>query len=264
MNRSLVQLNAAKATGTAVLALHSLGLNGSSWQGVADAARTEHPFYVFDQRAHGTQAATVPVDFDAFVEDAAHVLRELTAERVHLVGHSLGGAVIACLAAQSANMRIASLSVVATPLTGLPTFWERAHAVADGDMVQVCAETLDRWFDADAPDSAIKAAKAALFAMQPEGFDACWTALAAFTGYADLHQRAIPLQVISFANDRSTPPELGAQLAATLQPVFDVRGHHIIAGAGHMGVLTHPADLAPLLTAHWRACETAQVAGGLA
>lgn len=264
MTRALTQLNAAAATGTAILALHSLGLNGSSWQGVADATRTCHPFYVFDQRGHGTQAATMPVDFDAFVEDASDVLRDIQAERVHLVGHSLGGAVIACLAAQTADPRIASLSLVATPLAGLPAFAERAHAVRDGAMTRACAETLDRWFNADAPDSARTAAKAALCDMRPEGFDACWSALAAFAGYTGLPKRAMPLQVISFTNDRSTPPQLGAELAATLQSIFEVQGHHVIAGAGHMGVLTHPAEVARYLSSHWRTCETAPAAGGLA
>lgn len=263
MTRGFQQLNTFESKAPAVLALHSLGSNGSSWQGVADAAGDERPFYVFDQLAHGAQAASAPANFQALVDDAALVLNDLPADQVHLVGHSIGGAVIAYLAAQVADPRVVSLTMVATPLKGSQNFLQRAHAVEDGHMKVACTATLVRWFDDDAPFAATEAAANALYDMRPAGFDACWRALAAFPGYAGLNKQAIPLQICSFENDRSTPPNIGTALADTLSSVFVVKEHQVIAGAGHMGVLTHPAELAAHLCAHWHACETGVAVGGV-
>lgn len=250
MTRGFRQINAGRGD-TAVLALHSLGVTGASWQGMA--ARVPLSVFAFDQLAHGAQAATVPAEFDAFVVDAEAVLAQVPTARVHLLGHSIGGAVAAHLAARAGAARIASLTVVATPLTGVAAFADRAHAVADGGMENVMSETLARWFDEDAPAAAVQMARDGLAAMQPAGFDACWRALAGFRGYDALPQTDIPAQVMSFAADRSTPPHMGETLAETLRGGFAVRGHHVIGGAGHMGVLTHPEALAEALAETWQA-----------
>lgn len=92
MTRGFRQINAGTGD-TAVLALHSLGLTGASWQAVARGA--PQPVFTFDQLAHGTQADTTPADFDAFVADAAAVLAQVPTPRVHLLGHSIGGAIAA-------------------------------------------------------------------------------------------------------------------------------------------------------------------------
>lgn len=261
MTRGLRQLNTAQANGTVVLALHSLGLRGLSWQGVADATNNDHPFFVFDQLGHGLQAEKAPENFQSFVEDAQSALSDLQTDQVHLVGHSLGGAVAAYLTAKTRSPRIASLSMIATPFIGSDVFATRAHAVDDGGMAQVCAETIERWFDREAPDGAAHAARTALCDMQPEGFDACWNALAGFPGYAALPKKPIPLRVCSFAKDRSTPPQIGAQISEELHETFQVHDHHIIDGAGHMGVLTHPGEVATFLSEHWRASLTNRYVG---
>lgn len=256
MTRTLRRLHGTSDRRDAVLALHSLGLDGGSWAKVAANLGAERAVYTFDQLAHGSQRERAPAVFADFVADAGAALSELQADRVHLVGHSLGGAVAAHLAAQTDDPRLASVTLIATPARGMPAFAERAHACRDGSMVGVVDETLTRWFEDTDPSDAVQSGRRALGQMTPEGFDACWRVLAGFPGFDGLPGKSIPAQVFSFAKDRSTPPQVGAQVADALRPAFNVTAHHVIDGAGHMGVLTHGAEVAARLADQWAEAET--------
>ena len=243
--------------GISVLALHSLGLDGDAWAAVAGASAT-CDFYVYDQKGHGACADIAPTSFEDFVVDAKHALDQIDHAQVHLVGHSLGGAVAACLA-QEAPDRVASLSLIATPFAGLDAFRQRATAQADGTMAKVTADTLDRWFGDNAAGPEVAFAKAKLNTMTPAGFDACWTALAQFSGYDALPGPFPPAFICSFADDQSTPPANGAKIQQSIATKCpDVR-HEVISGAGHMGVLTHAPDVAALLAQHWQRTQAAQL-----
>lgn len=240
-----------------VLAVHSLGMNGACWRSVAkDSGAT---FFAFDQLGHGARATEVPQGFDALVADAQTALDRLPHGPVHLVGHSLGGCVAASLAAQEDNRaRIASLTLVASPLRGMPQFTDRATAVADGGMAQVSQQTLERWFGPDGQAEAAAAwqeAHACLHAMTPAGFDAAWHALSEFVGVAGLPKITAPTLGCSFPLDLSTPPPVGMAITEALVERGTIATHCTLSGGGHMGVLTHAAELATLLQAHWQSAR---------
>lgn len=234
-----------------VLALHSLGMNAQSWQAVAKRARST--VFAFDQLGHGARATAWTEDFDRLVTDAQGMLDQLPAGYVHLVGHSMGGCVAASLAGLNPD-RVASLTLVATPLQGMPQFAERAIAVAQGGMAPAISQTLPRWFgpkgQAEFPE-AWHQAEAALHDMRPAGFDAAWCALSRFSGLGALPAITAPTMVCSFADDLSTPPSVGAAAAQTLIKGGTRAIHCTISGGGHMGVLTHASELAFLLQSHW-------------
>ncbi|WP_417260641.1 alpha/beta fold hydrolase [Celeribacter sp.] len=237
--------------GLPVLALHSLGLSAASWTAVAKAEPLDRGFFAIDQLGHGTLADINPTSFELLVSSATEALMSMAAPCIHLVGHSLGGAVAAHLATGASRSKIASLSLVATPFAGLATFRDRAYAVADGNMDAVAKETLSRWFSTDDAREAKRAAHGCLHNMTPKGFDAAWKALAEFEGFDALPGPVPPTQICSFEDDRSTPPDIGARIAETLSQNTGDIAHHIIIGAGHMGVLTHPVQVATCLSAHW-------------
>lgn len=240
------------ATGApVVLALHSLGMDAHSWGGVARAARST--VYAFDQLGHGARAAAWTEDFDILVTDAQGMLDVLPAGPVHLVGHSMGGCVAASLAALNPD-RIASLTLVATPLRGMPQFAERAIAIAQGGMAPAISQTLPRWFGPEGQagfPEAWQQADAALHNMLPAGFDAAWRALSRFSGLAALPAITAPTMVCSFADDLSTPPSIGAAAADILIEGGTRAFHCTLSGGGHMGVLTHASELSFLLQSHW-------------
>jgi pimeloyl-ACP methyl ester carboxylesterase len=237
-----------------VLALHSLGLDGDAWAAIASLGPTQE-ICVYDQRAHGVSADTAPSSFQDFVTDAKRALDQIDSAQVHVVGHSLGGAVVACLA-QDAPGRVASLSLIATPFAGLDAFRQRATAVADGTLCKVTEDTLNRWFGENASGSDVDFVRSKIAAMTPAGFDACWTALAEFAGYDALPGPFPPTLVCSFENDQSTPPSVGDKIAHSLLGKCPSVQHDVVAGAGHMGVLTHASDVFAILARHWQRAET--------
>lgn len=246
-------------TGTAgtVLMLHSLGLDSRAFDGIRGALPDDWRIVSFDQRGHGQAAGTPARSLDELVDDACRVIDSCTARQVHLVGHSMGGAV-AALSAARRGPRVASLALIATPAAGYPSFNARAQAAMEEGMRGAIPATLERWFGAEPVQSeaeAIAYARDALSAMRPAGFAAAWMALANFDGYESIASRLPCTRLIAGVEDLSTPPAsmrsiFNTLVAAGVQPtpVFDE-----IRDAGHMLVLTHARAVAVALQTHWLA-----------
>jgi pimeloyl-ACP methyl ester carboxylesterase len=243
--------------GIPVLALHSLGLDGEAWAAVAQAT-PDRDFYVYDQKGHGVASGDAPASLVDLVADANHALDLIDRPLVHLVGHSLGGAVAASLV-RDGEERIASLSLIATPFAGLEVFRQRATAQADGTLRKVADSTLERWFGETASGPEVEMARAKLMAMTPAGFDASWHALAEFEGYDILPAPIPPALVCSFDEDQSTPPANGEAILRALLLKSPTVQHEVISGAGHMGVLTQAPAVSALLTQHWQSVEANQL-----
>lgn len=220
-----------------ILCLHSLGLDGKSFSGLASLLGTNRAIYSFDQRAHGAANGAIPNAFSDFVADASIVIDSIGADTIHLVGHSMGGAVAALLAAQ--NSKVASLTIIASPPSGLPAFANRAVARRSG-MEFVIGETLQRWFGSSLID---EQAENSISKMTPEGFDASWIAFSQFKGYDKLAKALPPTLCIAFEDDLSTPPESLAQIALKINGIGGEAAHVTLSNAGHMGLLTHPHNV---------------------
>ncbi|MDH6147513.1 MULTISPECIES: alpha/beta fold hydrolase [Paraburkholderia] len=250
-------------TAGAVLMLHSLGLDARAFDPLRDALPSDWRVVSFDQRGHGAAAAESPRSLEQLSDDACAAIEQCGVNGVHLLGHSMGGAV-AALAAVRLGGRVASLTLLATPAAGHPVFETRAQAALDDGMAAAIDATLERWFGAPcmsfaSPGShAIAYARAALSAMNPASFAAAWRALARFEGYPPLAKRLPRTQLIAGAKDLSTPAVAMRSIVeaiiaggATDTPVF-----HQIEDAGHMLPLTHPSIVAAALLSHWRAAAS--------
>jgi pimeloyl-ACP methyl ester carboxylesterase len=180
---------------------------------------------------------------------------------VHLLGHSMGGAIAALLAARMAQDgpgRIATLTLISSPPRGMPAFGERGAAVRAAGVESTIATTLSRWFGEDgaALDAAPQRyARAALRAMRAEGLAGAWEALAQFPGYEGIATRLPPTLCITAADDLSTPPH-------AMQAIVDAyaqAGHakyitlQTLETGGHMAPLFATPELVSALHAHWLA-----------
>lgn len=235
-----------------VLLLHSIGLDAHAYGVLRQALGADWALNSYDQRGHGKRAGQAGFDLADLVQDALFALDRMDGA-IHLVGHSMGGA-IAALAAARAGSKVASLALIATPPAGFPAFNERALA-AEQDFAASCEATLARWFEGEASDSseALATARAAMARVQPAGIAAAWRALASFAGYEAIGQALPRTLCIAAGNDPSTPPQAMQRIVAARQAVQPAARIQLqtIPGAGHMVPLTHPAPVAALLAAHW-------------
>ena len=99
--------------GDVVLLIHGYGGDRNSWLFLQEPLAARYRVYALDLPGHGTSTKGVNEGTLGPLADAvAGVLDALGAERAHLVGHSMGGAVALAVAACD-RARIASLTLIA-------------------------------------------------------------------------------------------------------------------------------------------------------
>jgi pyruvate dehydrogenase E2 component (dihydrolipoamide acetyltransferase) len=99
--------------GDVVLLVHGYGGDRNSWLFLTEPLAARHRVYALDLPGHGTSAKDVGDGTLEVLADAViGVLTAVGADRAHLVGHSMGGAVALAAAARDPG-RIASLTLIA-------------------------------------------------------------------------------------------------------------------------------------------------------
>jgi pimeloyl-ACP methyl ester carboxylesterase len=233
--------------------LHSLGLNRMAFDRLSAKIGVGWSVNSFDMYAHGAASALTAFNLNDCVDAAVAAVEHIGDEKVHLVGHSMGGT-IAALCCARIPARIASLALIATPPVGGPAFsgrGEEARRLGIGAMI---GPTINRWFgvgpSALQSSDAISYARECLQSMEAEGFASSWEALASFKGYWNL-AKFMPMHTVCIAgaDDASTPPILMAQIQQACQP--KPISIEVVADSGHMLPLTKPESLAALLEELW-------------
>jgi pyruvate dehydrogenase E2 component (dihydrolipoamide acetyltransferase) len=95
-----------------VVLVHGYGGDAMAWQLVMEPLAAEHTVYAIELPGHGGSSKDVGDGFATLVGAVVGFLDAESIERAHLVGHSLGGAVVTDVAARSPD-RVASLTLVA-------------------------------------------------------------------------------------------------------------------------------------------------------
>ncbi len=259
-------VRSGKALHGQVLALHSLGHDAHAFDALRERLGDGWQIVSFDQRGHGHRTAQACAVLDGYVDDAAAVLDACAAGPVHLLGHSMGGAVAALLAARMARARpgrVASLALVSSPAAGHPAFLQRAADARDAGVQAGIDPTMARWFGEaglHADGWPQRYARSALAAMQADGLAGAWRALAEFPGYPSIVARLPATVCIAAQDDLSTPPQ-------AMQPIVDAfvqagRGAdaalQVLPAGGHMAPLFAAPELVAALRQHW----LAHAAGG--
>ena len=104
----------AAGGGIPVLLLHGFGADLNSWMFTQPALSEGRRAIALDLPGHGGSTKDVGAgDVDALTGAVTAALRALAIERVHVVGHSMGGAVAAAWAARAPD-RVATLTLIAS------------------------------------------------------------------------------------------------------------------------------------------------------
>jgi len=249
-------------TGELVVLLHSGGLSGAEWDAVAKKLggyRTLAPDLLI---CTATRPATL-------AEEAARVLdliEETTrgAGAVHVVGHSYGGAVALALAPRLGK-RVRSLTLIEPTIPSVLRAAREHEALAELAALQDrCREDVDRgdvlaaaerfvmyWGGADVWRLIPKEFRAGV-AQQMDRIGASWSMLVdAPLGIDDVRRLEVPTLVVR--GDASPAPALRA--CALVEENLARGTSAVIAGAGHMSPITHPARVAEAIALHMNAEE---------
>lgn len=239
------------AQAPAVVLLGSLGSDNTMWQPQLRPLATRFRVIAVDHRGHGKSPAPAgPYTVADLGQDVLALLDSLGVESAHLVGLSLGGAVAQWIAARHPD-RVDSLSLLATSAAFAPPepWAERARAVRTDGVAAIAPTVVGRWFTPALAerDPELVARHVAMVAATPdEGYAACCDALAAWDGRPDLARISAPTLVIAGAQDPSTPPAVGAEIASGIA-VSELR---VVDPAAHLLNVEQAGAVTKLLLAH--------------
>ncbi|MCF8470612.1 MAG: acetoin dehydrogenase dihydrolipoyllysine-residue acetyltransferase subunit [Parvibaculum sp.] len=242
--------------GAAVVFLHGFGGDLNGWGAVMPMLAGSHQTFALDLPGHGASTKQLPDGGIAGL--AALVVKFLDAlelDRVHLVGHSLGGAV-AQQVALDARERVASLSLIAPAGFGpeINAAYIRAFVAAERRKeLQACLGDL---FASNASMTR-QLVEDVMRYKRLDGVRECLTALAGTFLDGDVQAvvhrpafeaLAIPSLIIWGKKDRIIPSEQGSGLPDNMSLV-------LIDEAGHMPQAEAGGDVAKAIAAHLAANE---------
>lgn len=75
-----------------LLFIHGLGSSGQDWENQIEYFKADYQILVVDLRGHGkSEKPNIPYSVCMFAEDISQLLHQLSMEKLHVIGHSLGG-----------------------------------------------------------------------------------------------------------------------------------------------------------------------------
>ena len=86
---------------TPVILVHGITESAATWDPLIDRLTAQRRVVALDLRGHGRSGSADRYDLEAMAGDVVAVAVSLGLDRPHLVGHSLGGAVVSRLARPS-------------------------------------------------------------------------------------------------------------------------------------------------------------------
>ena len=239
-----------------MLLLHGFGADLNSWMFTQPVLAGDRRTIALDLPGHGGSVKDVGAgDADALTGAVEAAMDALGIARAHLVGHSLGGAVAAALAARRPN-RVASLTLIAAAglgpeinaafIDGFVRAARRKDAVEvlhllvhDPALVsRVMVEDVLRYKRLDGVPAALETIARAWFAGGRQTLDLVAVVSAA----------TMPVQVIWGRDDRIIPVAHAEALAARLPRDAQAGSQvHVLAQAGHLPHMEKSAEVNRLI-----------------
>jgi pyruvate dehydrogenase E2 component (dihydrolipoamide acetyltransferase) len=231
--------------GDVVLLVHGYGGDRNSWLFLQEPLAVRHRAYALDLPGHGTSSKDVGDGSVGILADAIlGVLDAIGADRAHLVGHSLGGAVAVAAAARHPG-RISSLTLIAPSGFGpeINAGYLRGFADAQtrrelkpligqlfADERLVTRQLIDdllAYKRLDGVEGALQTLLGALLDGDSQRADSA-AAVAAIAG-------TVPVTVVWGVADRIIPPAQAESVAGA--------NRYLLDGVGHMPHMERPAEV---------------------
>jgi pyruvate dehydrogenase E2 component (dihydrolipoamide acetyltransferase) len=231
--------------GDVVLLVHGYGGDRNSWLFLQEPLAARRRVYALDLPGHGSSAKDVgDGTLDVLADAVTGVLDAVGADRAHLVGHSMGGAVALTVAARDPG-RIASLTLIAPSGFGSQINGGYVRGFADaqtrrelkpvvgqlfadeGLVTRQLVDDLLAYKRLDGVDQALHVLVGTLLDGDAQRGDSA--ALVAAIG------DAVPVTVVWGSADRIIPAAQVESVAGAVR--------HVVDGAGHMPHMERPGEV---------------------
>ncbi|WP_109507850.1 3-oxoadipate enol-lactonase [Nocardioides speluncae] len=237
--------------GPVVVLSNSLGATWEMWD--FNLAELEKHFRVvrYDTRGHGDSPVPAgPYDLDDLADDVVMLLDDLSVERAHFVGLSLGGMTGMRLAAREPD-RVDRLVLLCTSalLEPASAWYDRAALVRAEGTRAVAPAVVGRWFTAgyrERHPRRRRYAESMVAGTPPEGYASCCEAIATMDLTTDLASIKAPALVIAGADDPATPPD---HLARIADGIADGR-LLVVPDAAHLASVQQPTAVTSAVLEH--------------
>jgi 3-oxoadipate enol-lactonase len=233
-------------SGSSVLFLHGVGADRRMWQDQLDALGGEFLGFAWDARGYGdSDDYEGPFEFAKVCADLVRMLDCLGADRVHIVGQSMGGLIAQDFYARAPH-RVRSLTLV-------DTTWSLRRSMTSEQVEAFLAARRAPLMQGATPAELAPALVKRLLAPQakPEvrerlidimsglrvgSYLKALEAVTRYEGRLDLTQVSVPTLVIVGDLDEVTPPAASEHLAAHIPGAELV----VLPEAGHMANMEQP------------------------
>jgi 3-oxoadipate enol-lactonase len=202
-----------QAQGPPIVLIHAMTMDGRMFREVAPrlASQAQARVITYDLRGHGhARGAPLTKSLDHLADDLKLLLDALSITKADIYGASYGGAVAQYFALAYPD-RTRSLCAMATAARGHALLLSRATRAEEGQMEELLAETLIRWFS---PESIalntwfVRYARSALELVRVEEWAAAWRAMAALETLSRIPEIEVPILVLAGTQDLSATPEI--------------------------------------------------------
>lgn len=241
--RTITVASLGEGDATPVVLVHGYGGDANSWLFVQEPLSADRPVHALNLPGHGTSGKDVgDGSLTALAAAVTGFLDAAGIARAHLVGHSLGGAVVAAAARDRPDL-VASLTLVAPAGFGPHADAEYLRGFAAAASRRELKPLLGRLF-ADSAQVNRQLVDDVLKYKRLDGVDACLHALLptllsdddtpAIDGPALLNGVTAPVAVVWGAADRILPPPSDAAPGAMFR---------LVPEAGHMVHMERPGEV---------------------
>ena len=243
----------AAGEGPPLLLLHGIGSGSASWQAQLDALSPRFRAIAWDAPGYG---GSDPLPGEAppsgaYGDAVADLVNGLGLDRVHLLGHSLGGLIAASFAARHADRL---LSVILTDAAAgylnspdeirVGRLEARIEAMSTLGPEEVARRRAREVLSPGAPDAVYEKVFAVQSRLRPEGYAQAARMLHGSDIFADAAAIRAPALVMYGSEDSVTPESISRAIAAAIPGARYVT----LPGLGHASYVEEPAAFNAALT----------------
>ena len=230
----------AAGMGQPVLFLHGIGGNRTNWRAQLEACAEDYCALAWDARGYGqSDDYDGPLDFAEFADDAVRMLDHLSIAKAHFVGLSMGGRITQDLYFRYPE-RVMTMTLCDTFAGTTPTLPPkereefinlRKGPLMAGKSLSEMAEPLAKTLLSTNPaPEQFERLVDSVKALHQDSYIKTLEATMRYDHAVDISTISVPVQLIYGAEDRLTPPTIGAQMQRDM-PDAQLA---IIEGAGHL------------------------------